>query len=334
MKGGMKMKFMDLRKRLGKKRLLVVAAAMAVALAAGFIIIRHGGIPGFSAKAPAGMQYQCSMHPQVVQDHPGICPICHMDLALVAVSPPTGYEGKGKKIVRYRNPMDPSKFSDIPIKDSMGMDYIPVYAGEDREGGGKSGGTGQAAFTLSERRQQLIGVKWRAVERRRLSRHLRLPGRVTGPNSVAAELLEIDAGAVREGMKARISGPQEQVVDADVTGVDPAFDAVTRSYAVGLQTNGDAGWLKTGVYCEVSVNIEYGERLAVPTEAIMYGGERKVVFVTDGKGRFKPVEVRLGKNGEDWVEVLSGVKEGDRVVTSSNFLIDSESRFKAALEQF
>jgi len=329
MKGGIKM---NLKKLIGTRRINIIAAAVAVLLAIGIVSIVRGC--GHGSGVRAGVMYQCSMHPQIVQDHPGTCPICHMDLSPVSVSPPAARNGKGKKIVRYRNPMDPSKFSDKPMKDSMGMDYVPVYAEEDGVAEGKSTGTGQAAFTLSERRQQLIGVKWRAVESRQLSRHLRLPGRVTGPSTVAAELLEIDAGTVKTGMKARIMGPQEQAVDAEVAGIDSAFDSVSRSYSVALETSGEAGWLKPGVYCEVTVNIEYGERLAVPTEAILYGGERKVVFVTDGKGRFRPVEVRLGKTGEDWVEVLAGVKEGDRVVTSANFLIDSESRFKAALEQF
>jgi len=313
---------------------VALSAAVLAVLAVGITVAVRGCNKPPDISSMSGDFYQCPMHPQIIQDHPGICPICHMDLVLVHGGHKKGKAPGGNRIVRYRSPMDPSKFSDKPMKDSMGMDYVPVYADEVGSDEGKPGGTGQAAFTLSERKQQLIGVKWQAVERRRLSRHLRLPGRVTGPNTVAAELLEIDAGAVREGMKARIMGPQEQAVDAEVAGVDPGFDAVTRSYAVALQTTGEAGWLKTGVYCEVAVNIEYGERLAVPTEAIMYGGERKVVFVTDGKGKFKPVEVRLGKTGEDWVEVVSGVKEGDRVVTSANFLIDSESRFKAALEQF
>jgi multidrug efflux pump subunit AcrA (membrane-fusion protein) len=268
-------------------RVKAALAAAAILLASGLAVAVRGCGHGPGSVAEAGVKYQCPMHPQIVQDHPGSCPICHMDLVRVAAGTPE-----------------------------------------------KNRAAERAPFGLSERRQQLIGVKWQKVEERALTRHIRLPGRVTGPGTVSAELLEIDAGTVREGMKARITGPQDQAVDAEVSGVDPAFDSLTRSYTVALQATGGAGWLKAGVYCEVSVKIEYGKRLAVPAEAVLYGGEHRVVFVTDGKGWFKPVEVRLGKNGEDWIEVLSGVKEGDRVVTSANFLVDSESRFKAALEQF
>jgi len=199
---------------------------------------------------------------------------------------------------------------------------------------GKPGVPGRAAFTLSEERRQLIGVKTGVAGRRSLSRRLRLPGRVAGARRVTAELLEMDAGTVRAGMQATLSGSQEQKVDAVVAGVDSEFDALTRSYAVTLTPAEDARWLKAGVYCEVDVMLDFGKRLAIPADAVLYTGERKVVFLTDGKGAFEPREVRLGKTGEDWVEVLSGLQEGDRVVTSANFLIDSESQFRAALEQY
>jgi len=323
---------MKTRKLLRKKRLVAAVVAGAVVLAIGAAVAIRSCSRGPAPLTDSATVYQCPMHPQIVQDHPGKCPICHMDLVKVARDAAEGRAPKGK-VVRYRNPMDPTKFSDKPMKDSMGMDYLPVY--EDEAVPGKKGGVpGKVAFTLSEERQQLIGVKTGNAERRNLSRRLRLPGRVSGERIVVAELLEMDAGTVREGMKAQLNGPQEQKVDAVVTGVDSSFDAVTRSYEVTLEATEDASWLRPGVYCEVDVVLDFGKRLAIPADAVLMSGERKVVFLADGKGRFEPREVRLGKAGEDWVEVLSGLKEGNRVVTSANFLIDSESQFKAALEQF
>jgi len=69
----------------------------------------------------------------------------------------------------------------------------------------------------------------------------------------------------------------------------------------------------------------------VPSSAIVDDGERRVVLIALGEGRFKPQPVKLGQRGRDVVEVLEGVEAGDRVVVSANFLIDSESQLKAAL---
>jgi len=282
---------------IGRRKAIMAGTAILAVLVVGGIATLRGcrhPAPGSAAggtAAPAAAKYQCPMHPQIIQDRPGKCPICHMDLEKV-------------------------------IEDGAGT----TAAGD--------GVPGHEPFNLSAERQQLIGGKTGLVERRTLSRHLRLPGRATGSRGVAAELLELDAGAVKPGMKARLVGPREQAVGAVVTGVDPRFDALTRTFQVTLQASAPASWLKPGIYCEVDVFQDFGRKLAVPVDAVLYSGERQVVFVTDGNGRFEPREVRLGNAGEDWTEVVSGLKEGEQVVTSANFLIDSESRFKAALKQF
>ena len=74
------------------------------------------------------------------------------------------------------------------------------------------------------------------------------------------------------------------------------------------------------------------EVLAVPVEAVFDTGKRQIVFVDKGDGILEPVDARLGAKGEDFYEVQAGLSEGDMVVTSGNFLVDSESRLKASLE--
>ncbi len=83
-----------------------------------------------------------------------------------------------------------------------------------------------------------------------------------------------------------------------------------------------------------TVQIEAGpkrEVVTVPDSAVIDSGTRQVVLVALGEGRFEPRDVKLGTRGEGFVEVLSGVKDGETVVTRANFLIDSESNLKAAL---
>ena len=74
--------------------------------------------------------------------------------------------------------------------------------------------------------------------------------------------------------------------------------------------------------------------LAVPASAVIDSGDRQVVLVAKGEGRFEPRSVKLGRPGDGYVEVLDGVSAGEEVVTSATFLIDAESNLRAALRAF
>lgn len=112
--------------------------------------------------ADADAIYQCPMHPSIVQDHPGDCPICGMklvkvDKAKVQADTKAKSEAAGdRKVLFYRSPMDPKQTSPVPAKDEMGMDYLPVYADESA---GPSAVEGLAAVEIDPDRQQLIGLK-------------------------------------------------------------------------------------------------------------------------------------------------------------------------------
>jgi Cu(I)/Ag(I) efflux system membrane fusion protein len=80
------------------------------------------------------------------------------------------------------------------------------------------------------------------------------------------------------------------------------------------------------------LSYELGERLAIPESAVMFTGERVYAFKDDGDHSLIPVDIITGLRSDGWYELLSGLNEGDRVVTSANFLVDSESSMKAALQ--
>jgi hypothetical protein len=270
-------------------------ASLIVIVSAGIILEQEEFAPIPRLTAGHGHElYQCPMHPQIIQDHPGECPICHMKLEKV--------EGGGDE----KEETSTQAKSDVP---------------------------GKAGFKLSQERQQLIGVKTTAAELKPLLLTVRMPGRVSPGGEVLAQLLEIDAGSVKRGMKARLRGPGGDEIEARVLDVDGNLDSLTRSFGVVLQASTYPSWLKQGVFCEVLVEASLGKHLAVPSEAILDTGDRQVLFIADSKGHFEPRQVILGQAGDDWTEVKSGLKAGDQVVTSANFLIDSESRFQAALKQ-
>jgi Cu(I)/Ag(I) efflux system membrane fusion protein/cobalt-zinc-cadmium efflux system membrane fusion protein len=116
-----------------------------------------------------GQLWTCGMHPQIVQSEPGTCPICQM--RLVPLRAGNGAPAGEREVLLYRNPMDPSITSPVPAKDSMGMDYVPVYAEE------LAGGSGQAATVrIDPAVVQNMNVVTRRVDRGDLVREIRTVG--------------------------------------------------------------------------------------------------------------------------------------------------------------
>jgi Cu(I)/Ag(I) efflux system membrane fusion protein len=85
------------------------------------------------------------------------------------------------------------------------------------------------------------------------------------------------------------------------------------------------------MFGEVTLRTAARDGLRIPADALIDSGTRKVVFVALGEGKFQPREVAVGPVTGDQVEVLSGLEEGEKVVTRANFLVDSESRLRASL---
>lgn len=119
----------------------------------------------------AETQYTCGMHPMIIVDEPGMCPICGMDLTPMKAETLGGIASAGEQKVKYwQAPMDPTYISDVPGKSPMGMDLIPVYENE---------ATGGAMITIDPTTVQNMGVRTAAVSRGDLSRTIRTVGLVS-----------------------------------------------------------------------------------------------------------------------------------------------------------
>ncbi|MEL6064590.1 MULTISPECIES: efflux RND transporter periplasmic adaptor subunit [unclassified Methylobacterium] len=352
--------------------------------------------------------------------------------------------GIARRILYYRNPMGLPDTSPVPKKDSMGMDYIPVYAGEDEGGGVK----------ISPGKVQRTGVRTEVAERRVLSLPVRAPGSVeederrisviamrtdayiekvepvtTGDhvhkgqpllrlfapeiNAVAAQYLtsigyeggrrrlenlaippevideierthkvppsivwssprdgvvvernvsdgmkaksgdvlfrivdhtrvwvladvpERDLAPVAEGQKAtvRVRAFPERTFAGTVTRIYPHLIAETRTARLRIELPNPDGALRPSMYADVEIATGDAKPVvAVPNDAVIDTGERQVVLLDHGEGRFEPKPVRVGLRGRGYTEIREGVSAGDRVVTAANFLIDAESNLKAALQ--
>ncbi len=334
----------------------------------------------------------CKMELPLAPGQTVTCPVCGTHTAPA--------EGTGK-ILYYRNPMNPAVTSPVAMKDSMGMDYVPVY----EEAGPAGTVAGQGAPVVDARKRQLIGMKTETVSRRRLKFTVRASGTVaydpdlynaisehhsalmarekvkdspwpdvheraealvraatlrlrqlglseaqiaafTGAEEpptnlllggaggavwVYAQIYEYEIASVRVGQQAEITSPaySGRVFRGVVKGVDPNLSPETRSLRVRIEVPNPQGLLKLEMFVNAAIKADLGVTLALPESALLDSGARKLVFVDLGEGRLEPREVRVGREADGYHELLSGVREGEKVVTTANFLIDSESKLKS-----
>lgn len=154
---------------------------------------------------------------------------------------------------------------------------------------------------------------------------------------VMAEVYEQDLAFVKVGNAARITvnAWPGAPLEGQVTFIYPTLGKDSRTARLRLEVANPDGRLRAEMAATVEITTSLdGSRLAVPDSAVIDSGRRQVVLVERGEGRFEPRPVKLGARVPGWVQVLDGVKLGDRVVTQATFLIDAESNIRAALAAF
>ncbi|MGQ9619087.1 MAG: efflux RND transporter periplasmic adaptor subunit [Candidatus Aminicenantia bacterium] len=152
---------------------------------------------------------------------------------------------------------------------------------------------------------------------------------------ILADIYEYELPFLSQGLQAVVEIPYlpgEQFT-GKITYIYPYLENETRTVKLRIELPNKEFKLKPDMFGNIIIKVELGRRLTIPEEAVMDSGERKIVFIDKGKGFFEPREVKLGAKSGDFYEVLEGVEEGEKVVTSANFLIDSETKLKSALKR-
>lgn len=396
-----------------------IALALVLALAGGIFVFR-GRVAQTDHSVQGAALYFCPMHPKVTSPKPGDCPICHMRLvpadhpeparahaAAESSASAIGGGTKERKILFYRNPMNPSVTSPAPAKDEMGMDYLPVYEDEMTA---LPVTEGRIGVKIQSDKQQLIGMRLGPVEKKHLQKKIRAVGRIAydpelyqaqtefleavksssglspaapasnaagtwaaslekssrtrlkllglsedlieelaregkpdqsllyahpgGRAWVYATIYEYEIPLVRSGdpLEVTLSSRPDVRLEGKVRSIDTLVDPQTRTVRVRGTIENRDGWLKPDLFVNVSLGSDLGEVIAVPEGAVLLSGTRALVFVEKEPGFFEPRRVTLGAKAEGFYEIRGGLSEGEKVVTSGNFFVDSESRLKAALQ--
>ncbi|OFV81629.1 MAG: hypothetical protein A2Y78_12390 [Acidobacteria bacterium RBG_13_68_16] len=426
--------------------------------------------------------YTCPMHPEFVTDDPNDrCPNCGMKVVEtqggaqepgdegLSASPAQGAAAE-RKILFYRNPMNPKITSPVPMKDEMGMDYVPVYAEEAAPAAG--GVTGMATVEITSEGIHLSGVQTEPAVFERVARSVRTVGTVTADETrirhvhtkiagwverlfvnftgqlvrrgqpilsiysqellasqeeflraretaskfaaselqevrrggeellqsaeqrlrlfdvpedfiaelkrtgqpkravtllapvsgfvtakevfegqqiepgmelftitdlsrvwIEADFYEYEARALHIGQEAKVTLPYDpsRQLAGRVTYIYPTLNPESRTLGVRLEFQNPDFGLKPGMFANVELPLDATEGIVIPDSAVIDTGERQIVFVSLGGGRFEPREVKLGVRSSGKAQVLSGVAAGDQVVTRANFLLDSESQLRSAI---
>lgn len=150
---------------------------------------------------------------------------------------------------------------------------------------------------------------------------------------VEAQVYEYEAPFVHVGQRAtmQLTYLPGKTYVGRVSYIYPTLDPDTRTVKVRLEFPNPNFELKPDMYANVDLDIDYGVQTIVPSEAVLNSGTRQIVFLAQPGGYFEPREIQVGPQVDDQYVVLGGLKAGDTIVTSGNFLIDSESRLGAAM---
>jgi Cu(I)/Ag(I) efflux system membrane fusion protein/cobalt-zinc-cadmium efflux system membrane fusion protein len=153
---------------------------------------------------------------------------------------------------------------------------------------------------------------------------------------VYANVAQNDVGRLKPGNSATVT------IDAypgrkfagRIDQILPQVDPMTRTVRVRLVFNNPGVVLKPGMYVNVSIYVPLGRQLVIPSSGVLQAGTRQIAFVDHGQGYLEPREVETGPRVDDHSVVLKGLKNGERIVSSANFLVDSEAQLQAAIGSF
>jgi len=290
--------------------------------------------------------YTCPMHPEVKLHKAGDCPICHMPLVKKTraktieitdnIPQKSSEDAKSSKIKFYRNPMNPAITSKVPMKDEMGMDYIPVFENEKQDN--TSDVAHRSQVELNDVQARLASINEVKVIRQTLQKSFSVAGRFLGGTQISLQVLEADLPFIKVGQKIEVgfSSRPEEVFQGKITGLGGVLDPMTRSLRVSASLSRSANLPQES---SLSANVFFTQDnvLAIPEESLVRTGKADLVYLKTSEHQYVPRAVQVGgllssKNSENPAQrfylIREGLEDGDTIAAGPNFLLDSEARLR------
>jgi Cu(I)/Ag(I) efflux system membrane fusion protein len=207
----------------------------------------------------------------------------------------------------------------------------------------------KAIADIERSREISLSIPWLAPQDGEILERAAVNGMRAGPGDVLfriadhqvvwvlADIAERDLGLISIGQKVSVRprAYPHRIFSGEVALIYPHLNAQTRTARIRIELPNPDGVLRPDMYADVEIATGTETPvLTVSDSAVIDSGERRVVLLDKGEGRFEPRAIKLGRRGDGRVEIKEGVTEDDRVVVTANFLIDAESNLKAALQGF
>jgi Cu(I)/Ag(I) efflux system membrane fusion protein len=320
------------------------------------------------SKTQAGkVLYHCAMHPQIIMDHPGECPICHMKLVRIeanvqpAAEPAAaGVSGQAtihispaveqrigvqvtearvrdmKILIRAsaRVAYDPQLYS-AALEHREARKLVDQARHSDQKQDLEEAQETLKASALRLRQMGLSEDQMAEIAAPGYDLDSLLVGSRKGNVWVYADVFDNQLSSVHVGQQAELTSsaiPGKTFIGS-VRGIDPIVNSDTRTARARILVRDHDNVLKPGIYLSAVILANPGAMLAVPEGAVIDTGVRQLVYVQSASGTYQPRVVKAGRQGEGYIEIVEGLEPGEKVATAANFLIDSESRIQAAAQE-
>jgi Cu(I)/Ag(I) efflux system membrane fusion protein len=331
-------------------RIIMVIAVVMPVIALSYGCSRHAEQPKAAA---AAVRYHCPMHPSYISDKPGNCPICGMKLvpmenktsspaqAAIKLSPERrqliGIKSEAAQwrtlAQRVRSPgrvaYDPDLYHAI-------VDYQQAAAAAQKNSGENWPELRDQSNELMQSaalKLKQLGLPPEQIAELAVSTASQtglLVNQQTGPVWIYAEIYEYQIGLVKPGQPAGVQAYAYpgRTFEGTVRAVDTIIAPDTHTLKVRIEVRDPQRLLKPEMLADVTISASIGTALCVPRDAVLDTGNGKTVFIDKGDGSFEPRQVTTGYSSDKYAQILSGLRAGEKVVTSANFLLDSESQLK------
>ncbi|HBF14011.1 MAG TPA: hypothetical protein DDW49_11595 [Deltaproteobacteria bacterium] len=280
--------------------------------------------------------YTCSMHPQIHMDEPGNCPICGMTLVPVYAQEDT--KGAGLVISPYQQHLvglatETAALRQLTkkITTTGRVAFDPELATAIAEylEFSKNVPSLKEAAAIRLKTMGLTQDEIKNLNEKTAAQYYQPQENI---HWIYATIFENETSLIKPGTKALINFPWNQETwEGIVDGVDTRLDPQTRSAKVRIKIS-EGPALKPDTLVTVHFEILMGEKLAIPQTSIIDTGTRRIAFVMHQDNRVTPREIHTGLESNDFVEILHGLTEGEKVVSKASFLVDSETQLKGIME--